>query len=370
MLDHRQRAVLIDIARTAVQAGVQKAHYQPVSPEDTALCAPAGAFVTLHNYGELRGCIGLIEPDRPLYLTIAHAATSAATQDFRFSPISSSEFSDLRIEISVLSCLEPVADPSRICVGTHGLVIEQGARRGLLLPQVAREWGWEREEFLCHTCEKAGLPASAWQTGASLFSFTALVFGEESASIAEHYLHLNQAAALALVEKYLTTRNLIKHCLATGAVLHRLAIEFGEDAPQWKLCGLVHDIDYDTTATTPDQHTVVGAEILAREGLDPVLIDAVKAHNDKAPRDTALAKALWATDPLTGFLVAAALMAPDKKIANVDVAFVQKRMKEKSFARAVNREQIAECAALGLSPEKFIALGLEAMQHIAPDLGL
>jgi len=370
VLDHRQRAALLRIARSSVESADRGREADIPLPEEEALQRLAGAFVTIRRRGELRGCIGLIEPKLPLWQTVARAAALAATEDFRFPPIRPEEIPDLRLEISVLSPLEKVEDPSAVQVGTHGLVIEQGLRRGLLLPQVAREWGWDREQFLSHTCEKAGLSPLAWLQGAAIYRFTAEVFGEEKEDPQEFYLHLDHDEALGLLKRHLSTPNLIKHSLAAEAVLGKTARSLQEDEPNWRLCGLLHDIDYDLTADTPDRHTLVAEEILLQAGINGCLIEAVKAHNSLAPRDTPLAKALWAVDPLTGFLVAAALVAPDKRLAGVEVSFVCNRMKEKSFARAVRREQIASCEELGLSVESFIALGLEAMKEIASQLGL
>jgi len=370
MLDHLQRASLIRIARAAVEGAVRRKETNISAPEETALLQPAGAFVTLRNRGDLRGCIGLVEPTSPLWEAVQRAGALAATQDFRFQSPRPDELPEIRLEISVLSPLEKVDDPSAIKVGTHGLVIESGMKRGLLLPQVAREWGWEREEFLQHTCEKAGLPLSAWREGAAIYCFTAQVFGEEDDDAQELYLHLKRAEALALLKQHLSTANLIKHCLAAEVVLKGLAQALGEDVPRWRLCGLLHDIDYDSTVKDMSRHTLVAEEILQRQGIDEEIIAAVKAHNNLAPRDTALAKALWAADPLTGMIVAAALISPGKKLAGIDAAFVLNRMKEKSFARGANREQMASCQELGLSLEQFITIGLNEMQKIAPQLGL
>ncbi|NIM04563.1 MAG: HDIG domain-containing protein [Armatimonadetes bacterium] len=206
--------------------------------------------------------------------------------------------------------------------------------------------------------------------GATIYRFTAEIFGEEEGNPSELYLHLNHADALKLLETHLTTPNLVKHCLAAEAVLGRVAESLEEDQPQWKLCGLLHDIDYDLTAEQPERHTLAAEEILLEQGIDGPIIEAIKGHNDLAPRESKLAKALWAVDPLTGLIVAAALISPDKKLAGIDVSFVCNRMKEKSFARAVSREKIASFEQLGSSVESFIGLGLEAMQKIAPQLGL
>ena len=153
-------------------------------PMDGVFALRAGIFVSLHRYGALRGCIGYTEADRPLGNLVGRFAIASATQDPRFPAVTAAELGECDIEVSVLGPIEPVAepaaDPSAIVVGRHGLVVEQSWHRGLLLPQVATEYGWDRETFLDHTCMKAGLPRDAWKTGARVFRFEADVFGELS----------------------------------------------------------------------------------------------------------------------------------------------------------------------------------------------
>ena len=140
--------------------------------------------MTLHCDEELRGCIGRIRSSDPLYATVQEMAISAAFQDPRFPPLRSEEFAMLTIEISVLSPPEPIEDPERIVVGEHGLIISYGAYSGLLLPQVATEWEWDRETFLNHTCLKAGLAEDEWRrNGVRIEIFTAQVFSEMSEEI-------------------------------------------------------------------------------------------------------------------------------------------------------------------------------------------
>ncbi len=134
--------------------------------------------MTLHKAGHLRGCIGYVAPIYPLYEAVIECSVAAATQDPRFSPVSLEELPLIDIEMSVLSPMEEVEDVNSIEVGVHGLVVSQHGRRGLLLPQVAVEYEWDRERFLRETCHKAGLPADAWQQGAKIEKFSALVFGE------------------------------------------------------------------------------------------------------------------------------------------------------------------------------------------------
>lgn len=177
--------------------------------------------------------------------------------------------------------------------------------------------------------------------------------------------------AMALLKSHIKTKNLIKHCLACEAVLGALAPRFGGDPEQWRLAGLLHDVDYDQTLDSPETHAVIGAEVLERAGVDAEVVHAVLAHADKAPRESALDKALWCTDPLTGLIVAAALIREEKKLAAIDAAFVLNRFKEKGFARGASREQIAACEQeLGMSLEEFVAVGVAAMQEISGELGL
>jgi putative nucleotidyltransferase with HDIG domain len=174
-----------------------------------------------------------------------------------------------------------------------------------------------------------------------------------------------------LLTTQVTNRNLIKHCLACEAVLGALAQHFGEDEKTWRLAGLLHDVDYDQTADSPDMHGLIGAKLLEEAGVDGEVIHAVLAHAEKAPRESLLDKALWVVDPLTGLIVAAALIRPEKKLALVEAAFVINRMKEKGFARGANRDQIRACETeLGLPLEKFVALGVASMQGISGELGL
>ncbi|MGA3127629.1 MAG: AmmeMemoRadiSam system protein A [Candidatus Korobacteraceae bacterium] len=136
-----------------------------------------GAFVTLHENGALRGCIGMVMAVQPLDETVREMARAAAVEDSRFDPVTEAELEKLQLEISVLSPMFEIA-PEDVVVGRHGLMVSYGGRRGLLLPQVAPEWGWDRETLLAQTCHKAGLPAEQWKHGATLEAFTAEVFGE------------------------------------------------------------------------------------------------------------------------------------------------------------------------------------------------
>ena len=182
----------------------------------------------------------------------------------------------------------------------------------------------------------------------------------------------NREKALHLLHEHISTENLIKHMLAAEAVMRRLARHFGEDEDLWGIVGLLHDLDYDYTKDAPERHALLGGEILEKEGFPPEVVRAVKAHNEShnLPRAERIDQALWATDPVTGLITAGALIKPEKSLWAIDVPFLVKRMKEKSFARGANREQIRSCVHLGLSLEDFLGLSLEAMQGIAGELGL
>ncbi|MGE5245011.1 MAG: AmmeMemoRadiSam system protein A [Betaproteobacteria bacterium] len=171
------RRLLLAIARDAIAAHVRRSAMTP--PALTGAAAqPGGAFVSLHLGDDLRGCIGHIEPDDLVGYIVARCAVAAASTDPRFPPVEEPELVGLAIELSLLGPLEPIEGPDEITIGRHGLLVERGWRRGLLLPQVATEWDWTAEVFLTHTCRKAGLPQDAWRSGARLWRFEAEVFGE------------------------------------------------------------------------------------------------------------------------------------------------------------------------------------------------
>lgn len=178
MLTDDDKAGLLRVAREAVASEVGGV------PSSWALAGElpdaSGVFVTLKRRGELRGCIGTLQCRAGLAQEVARTARESATQDPRFPPVAMAEVPELSLEISVLGPLDEIdpAAASAIVIGKHGLVVEQGVRRGLLLPQVATEWGWDVPQFLRQTCRKAGLPDDAWQRGARVFRFEADVFGE------------------------------------------------------------------------------------------------------------------------------------------------------------------------------------------------
>jgi AmmeMemoRadiSam system protein A len=171
----RQR--LLQVARCAIVAQVSGSAQPAEAPASEWLDRCSGAFVTIHRHGELRGCVGHIETTEPLARVIRECAI-AACSDPRFEPVEEVELHDLDIELSLLGPLEPISLAEAIEVGRHGLLVERDRLRGLLLPQVATEWGWDRETFLAQTCHKAGLPQDAWRHGARIWRFEAEVFGE------------------------------------------------------------------------------------------------------------------------------------------------------------------------------------------------
>ena len=179
-LDPEEREALLSLARRSIEAALTGGKTPAAGMSSPALTAECGAFVTLEKRGALRGCIGYVVASKPLERTVAEMAVQAALHDPRFPPVTADELDDITLEISVMSPLVAVTDVSSIEVGRHGLVIRDGGRSGLLLPQVATDYGWDRETFLEHTCMKDGLPPDAWkQEGVTILSFTAEVFGEE-----------------------------------------------------------------------------------------------------------------------------------------------------------------------------------------------
>lgn len=178
-LSEGEKARLLTIARESIAQYLEEAALPHFTITEANLLRKSGAFVTLEQGGELRGCIGHILAQQPLHTTVQRAAVNAATEDSRFPPLSLEELEEISIEISVLSPLKRVTDIEEIEMGKHGLVIVAEGKSGLLLPQVANQEGWSREEFLQAVCRKAGLPEDAWRQGAGLYTFTAIVFGEE-----------------------------------------------------------------------------------------------------------------------------------------------------------------------------------------------
>ncbi len=184
-LSEADRRSLLELARRAIAEAVSLQKPVEGLPQSGVFAEKRGVFVTIHARGRLRGCIGVVEAFEPLGESIARCAASAALHDPRFSPVRAEELRELQIEISLLSALEPI-HLENIEIGKHGLLISQGTKRGLLLPQVAVEHKLGREQFLEETCRKAGLNANAWQEPETqIFGFTCEVFSE-GGNIGEH----------------------------------------------------------------------------------------------------------------------------------------------------------------------------------------
>ena len=178
-LSPQQKTTLLALSRGAIRERVRGVVSASALPLDPALQQPGAAFVTLTKGGALRGCIGFVRAVQSLAETVRHCAVAAATADPRFPPVAAADLQELQMEISALSPLRPIASIEEIRVGLHGLYVSQGGRHGLLLPQVATEYGWDRDTFLSHTCNKAGLPADSWKKpGTVIRMFSAIVFNE------------------------------------------------------------------------------------------------------------------------------------------------------------------------------------------------
>jgi len=181
---------------------------------------------------------------------------------------------------------------------------------------------------------------------------------------------MNRDEALSLLRSHLSNKNLVKHCYSVEACMRAMAARLGFDPEPWALAGLLHDLDYELTGMSADLHTTEAVKILEARGLPAEILHAVQAHAGKAPCLAPMDWAIYAIDPLTGLIIAAVLMHPEKKIKAIDVEFIKRRYKEKSFAKGARREDIETCRNLGLELDEFIAVCLEAMQGIDADLGL
>ncbi len=184
---------------------------------------------------------------------------------------------------------------------------------------------------------------------------------------------ITREAAMDLMKERLEKDSLQKHSIASEAIMRSLAPRFDADPDMWGLVGLLHDIDYDETKDKMDQHTMETARILSEQGVNPEIIEAIKYHNAEnlgLERSAPIHFALTAAETITGMIVAAALVNPDKKISSVKVKSIKKRMKAKEFARAVNRDHIRLCEQIDIPLDEFIAISLESMSNISDDLGL
>lgn len=182
--------------------------------------------------------------------------------------------------------------------------------------------------------------------------------------------------AIQLMQSKLTNNNLRKHVLAVEAVMRFLARELKQDEEKWGLVGILHDLDYEETKNTPARHTLITAQILAEKGVDTEIIEAIKSHAygfgapEIKPPNSPIQHAIYSSDPITGLLVACALIHKEKRLAPIDVEFVKNRMKEKRFAAGANREVIAKCTNLGMDLDRFLQISLDAMKSISTELGL
>ncbi len=180
-LSGHERQVLLKIARDSIHRELEGLPFSLPNVTDSGLLKHRGAFVTLHRHGQLRGCIGIFSADRPLYEVVGDMAISAAFHDPRFRPLSPAEFKEIDLEISALTPLRQTTDIDEIQVGTHGIYIVHDPYRGVLLPQVATEYGWDRYTFLDQTCIKAGMVSGCWKDpDTKIYIFSAEVFGEKA----------------------------------------------------------------------------------------------------------------------------------------------------------------------------------------------
>ena len=181
---------------------------------------------------------------------------------------------------------------------------------------------------------------------------------------------MNREEALALLKKHLQNKNLVKHCLAVEACMKAMAVKLGHDPEPWGLAGVLHDLDYELTEKSPEFHTTETVKMLEGLGISPEIIHAIQAHAAKVACESPMDWAIFSIDPLTGLIIAATLMHPSKKLKEIDLDFVKRRYKEKSFARGAKREEIEESRNLGLDLDEFISICITAMQGIDADLGL
>jgi AmmeMemoRadiSam system protein A len=177
----QERKLLLQLAHAAIAAALEQREISLTAPT-AHLAEPRGAFTTLYYRGDLRGCVGYVFPVGSLYRIVAESARGAAFDDSRFAPVSRDQVPELQVSLSILSLPQPI-QAEDVEIGRHGLLVKLGAYRGLLLPQVPVEHGWDRITFLEQTCRKAGLPPKAWQTGAQLEAFMAEVFGDRDVEI-------------------------------------------------------------------------------------------------------------------------------------------------------------------------------------------
>ena len=181
---------------------------------------------------------------------------------------------------------------------------------------------------------------------------------------------MNREEALKLVRKYLKNKNLVKHSLAVEACMRAMAAKLDQNVEQWGLAGILHDLDYEMTEKSPETHTKETIKILEEMNIDTDIIHAIQAHAGIVACQSSMDWVIFSIDPLTGLIIAATLMHPSRRLKELDLSFIQRRYKEKSFARGARREDIEKISNIGWELDEFISVCLEAMQGIAPDLGL
>ena len=183
---------------------------------------------------------------------------------------------------------------------------------------------------------------------------------------------MNRDEALQAIRGKVKNENLVRHMLATEAIMRALAPRFGGDVDEWGLAGLLHDIDIELLNGDMTEHSRLGAVLARQLGANEAISHAILTHNEAhgVPVESNMDRALFCTDPITGLITAVALVRPDRKLASVEPKSVRKRFKENSFAAGANRQNIAACSAIGIELDEFIDIGLKAMQTVAADLGL
>jgi putative nucleotidyltransferase with HDIG domain len=181
---------------------------------------------------------------------------------------------------------------------------------------------------------------------------------------------MDREQALEIVRQHLKNKNLVKHSLAVEACMRAVARRLSQDAEKWGLAGILHDLDYEITEKSPELHTTETVKILKEMDVEPEIIQAIQAHAGQVPCQSEMDWAIFSIDPLTGLIIAATLMHPSRKLKDVDLGFVKRRYKEKSFARGARREDIEQIKNVSLDLDEFISICLGAMQGIDKELGL
>lgn len=181
---------------------------------------------------------------------------------------------------------------------------------------------------------------------------------------------MNRAEAFELLKKHLKNKNLIKHSLAVETCMRAMAGKFNQDVDKWGLAGILHDLDYEITEKSPEMHTTETVKILQELDVESEVICTIQAHAGQISCKNNIEWSIFSIDPLTGLIIAATLMHPSKKLKEIDLEFIKRRYKEKSFARGARREDIEQIKNVGMDLDEFITVCLEAMQGISEELGL